>query len=83
MPEYRNPVTNRTNKCYQCTQNPDRPHICAEAQQFGDGAHCCGSDSKICFSFREVSDQVKSQWGDDSPELYLRAIFNSRDMTLD
>lgn len=69
--------------CYQCKTNPDRPHICAEAQQFGGKAHCCGLNSQICFSFGEVSRQAKLQWGDNPPELYLQAIHNSENMRLD
>lgn len=69
--------------CYQCKQNLNRPHICSEAQMYGDDAQCCGPDSKICFSFKEVSKQIKLQFGDDSPEPYLQAIFNSQNMRLD
>lgn len=69
--------------CYQCKNNPDRPHICTKGQQFGESAKCCSSDSSICFSFREVSKQARLQWGDGSPESYLQAIFNSQDMRLD
>lgn len=70
-------------KCEQCEQNPDRPHICACAQRFGEAVRCCGSDAKGCFSFREVSKQTRLQWGDSSDELYLQAIFNSQEMNLE
>jgi hypothetical protein len=70
--------------CFQCKKNPDRPHICVEAQQFGESARCCGPKAdKFCLSFREVSDQAKSQWGENSNEPYLQAMFNSRNVRLD
>ena len=70
-------------KCEQCKKNPDRPHICAEAQQLGEDARCCGPDAKGCFSFREVSRRARLQWGNSSDELYLQAIFNSQEMNLE
>ncbi|KKN98986.1 hypothetical protein LCGC14_0142310 [marine sediment metagenome] len=69
--------------CYECEQNPDRPHICAEAQNIGQDGKCCGLESKICFSFREISTQARLQWGDGSPESYMQAIFNSKEMRLE
>ena len=68
--------------CYECKQNPDRPHICVEAQTYGNNAKCCGGKSKICFSFREVSGLARLQWGDNSPESYLQAIINSQEIRL-
>ncbi len=68
--------------CYQCKQNPDRPHICANAQTYGEDAKCHCQDSKICFSFREVSKQIRLQLGDNSPEAHFQAIINSQDMQL-
>ncbi len=68
--------------CFECKENLGSPHICVNAQQFGEEAKCCGKDSKICFSFREVSDAAQSQWGEGSPEPYLQAIFNSRNVRL-
>lgn len=69
--------------CFECKQNPDRPHICVMAQQFGDCAKCCGSDSKICYSFREAAKQLKLQFGDKSPANHIQAIINSQHVRLD
>ncbi len=67
--------------CYQCEVNKGKPHICAEAQQFG--RPCCGLYSKVCYSFREIAIEFRAQWGDNPPEPYLQAILNSSDMRLD
>lgn len=75
--------------CYQCRLNKGRPHICAEAQVYGETAKCCNvhsEDGKMCagcFSFREIAIETSLQWGDNPPELYLQAILNSSNMKLD
>ncbi len=69
--------------CNQCSQNPNRPHICACAQQFGEKGRCCQSKPEICYSFQEIAKQTRLQWGENPLEEYLQAVINSSNMKLE
>ncbi len=71
-----------SSKCWQCKKKSGSPHICANAQIYGGNARCCDTCPDKCFSFREISEQIRLRFGSKPSEDYLQAILNSNDMRL-